>query len=155
MMNLNHSSSKLSKNLSFTFLITVLTATGIISGVVPQLSSANMQLSFSNAALASSISDGDLQKYAQAAKRIESLRVSTLRQIEQIVGKDKTAQLACHQANSINALPAQAQTIARDYCQQSENIVKESGLSISKFNEITKKIQQDSSLQQKVQNMMR
>jgi hypothetical protein len=155
MINLKHYRSRLNKNLTFTLLVSVLTVTGIVSGVVPQLSLEKVQLSFSNVVLASNVSDGDLQKYAQAAKRIENLRISALSRIEQIVGKQKTAQLACHQPNTINALPADAQNIARDYCQKSENIVKQSGLSISKFNDITRAIQQDSSLQQKVQNMMR
>lgn len=154
-MNLNYYISRLNKSIISTFLLPILTTSAIITGIVPQVSLPTGELKFSNIALADNFSDDDLQKYADAAKQIETLRRQAFSSIENIVGKEKAGQLACHQKNTINSLPEEARTIAQNYCSQSEAIVKKSGLSITKFNQITKKIQQDSSLQQKVQSMMR
>lgn len=124
----------------------------IIFGIIPEINWQSKTINFENQVLAQS--DAELQKYAQAAKEIENLRKSTFSQIEAKVGKDKANQLACNQANSINQLPEDARSLAQNYCTQSEAIVQKHGLSISQFNQITQQRKSDSSLDQKIQNMI-
>lgn len=124
----------------------------IVSGIIPEISTE--KVSFSNHVLAQSVSDGDLKKYAQAAIEIENLRVTTLGNIENIVGKSKPSQLNCYQEDTFNQLPSNARTIAESYCQQSEAIVKKHGLSNTQFNQIHQQVRNNPTLKQKVQGMI-
>lgn len=155
MMNQSYSISKLNQNLIATFMMSILSAIAIVSGVVPELSLQTGELSFSNRVLAQNVTDDELKKYGQAFLEIEKLRQTTLTNIENIVGKEKTAQMACNQDNTINQLPENARNIANNYCTQSEAIVKKYGLSITQFNQITKTIQQNPSLKQQLVEMIK
>jgi hypothetical protein len=103
---------------------------------------------------AQNVSDADLKKYAQAAIEIENLRVTTLANIENIVGKSKPNQLNCYQENTFNQLPNSARNIAENYCEQSETIVKKHGLTNTQFNQIHQQVRSNPTLKQKVQSMI-
>ena len=153
-MNINYYISRLNKSLTTNLIISILTVTGIVTGVTPHLSLQTGELLFSNTVLADSFSDQELQNYAQAVRKIEGIRKSALRQIESIVGKQKAAQLACHQQDSINQLSEPARNIALNYCSTSAQIVQQYGLSNHKFNQITRAVQRDANLRKKVQRFM-
>ncbi len=146
---------KLGKNLANTFLITILTATGIITGIVPQLSFKTGELNFSRIVYAQNITDDQLKQYAQALVEIEKLRQPTFANLESMVGKEKASQLSCNQENTINQLPDNARGIVTSYCNQSEAIVKKYGLTNSQFNQITKSVNQNPSLKQKLESIIR
>ncbi|WP_017294710.1 DUF4168 domain-containing protein [Geminocystis herdmanii] len=124
----------------------------IVFGVIPEINS--QTITFNNHVVAQSVSDGDLKKYAQAAIEIENLRVTTLSNIESIVGKSKPSQLNCYQENTFNQLPSNARNIAENYCQQSEAIVKKHGLTNTQFNQIHQQVRNNPTLKQKVQTMI-
>ncbi|MGB3759498.1 MAG: DUF4168 domain-containing protein, partial [Rivularia sp. (in: cyanobacteria)] len=55
---------------------------------------------------------------------------------------------------TINILPKKARDIAKNYCQRSQIIVKDSGLSIQRFNNITLKLRNDDSLKKQIHNTL-
>jgi hypothetical protein len=154
-MNIHYYISRLNKSLTATVIVSVLIITGIVTGTNPQLSLQTGELVFSNAVLAQSFSDNDLRNYARAVLEIEAIRQPAISQIESIVGRGKAAKLACHQPNTINRLPDNARNIALNYCNTSAQIVSKYGLTNEKFNQITRAVQRDANLRQKVQGFMR
>lgn len=124
----------------------------IVSGIIPEIH--GQTITFNNHVVAQSVSDGDLKKYAQVAIEIETLRVTTLTNIESILGKSKPSQLNCYQEDTFNQLPSNARTIAESYCQQSEAIVKKHGLTNTQFNQIHQQVRNNPTLKQKVQTMI-
>lgn len=142
----------LSKTVYHILILFGLSSSAIVLGIVPEINT--QTIAFSNRVLAQNISDADLKKYAQAAVEIENLRVTTLTNIEGIVGKSKPSQLNCYQENAFHQLPNNARTIAESYCEQSETIVKKNGLTNAQFNQIHQQVRNNPSLKQKVQGMI-
>ncbi len=124
----------------------------VVLDVLPRYEQGN--LSQNNSVMAQIPSDNDLQKYARAATTIENLRQNTYRNIKKIVGTSNTPQLACHQQQSFQKLPDNARSMAVNYCNKSERIVKQSGLSINQFNRITQQLKNNPALYKRVQQMM-
>ncbi len=138
---------------SFNFFLCLLTSLSAIAfGAIPQVNWQEKNIVWENQVVAQS--DTDLRNYAKAAQEIENLRQSTFRQIEQKVGKDKASRLACNQAGSLNQLPDDARSLAQNYCNQSEAIVKKHNLTINQFNDITQQRKTDPNLNQKIQEMI-
>lgn len=136
-------------------IVIILSTLGVVSNFIPKISWHTGGLNFNTVVFAQNISESDLKKYAQTLVEIEQIRQPALTNIINIIGKDKTTELACNQQENLRKLPNNARDIAENYCTQSEAIVKKNGLSISQFNEITRNIQQNSSLQQKIQEIIR
>lgn len=98
--------------------------------------------------------DLKLQQYVNSLRRIEPLRQKTYRNIQQIVGNSQSPSLACHQRENFRQLPDEARNLATNYCEESEKIVKENGLTINEFNQITRELKQNTQMYQKVRRMM-
>lgn len=142
----------LSKTVYHILILLGLSTGAIVLGVVPEINT--QTITFNNHVSAQNVSDADLKKYAQVAIEIETLRVTTLTNIESIVGKSKPSQLNCYQENTFNQLPNNARTIAESYCEQSEAIVKKHGLTNTQFNQIHQQVRNNPALKQKVQAMI-
>lgn len=155
MISLNYYISRLNKNLFTTLTISLLTSTAILGGFVPNISWKTKEVDFNIRVSAQELDQSTLKRYGQVVMEIEKLRQPALNNIEKIVGKQKTAELTCHQSNTINRLPNNAQQIAREYCDKSEDVVRKYGFSITDFNKMTKQIQQNENLQKKVQDIIR
>jgi hypothetical protein len=84
---------------------------------------------------------------------IEIQRKQAYQEISRILGKSPPA-ITCNQRESFNNLPANAQRIAVDYCNNSKKIVQDSGLTAAQFNAITNRISSDDNLRRRVQNEM-
>lgn len=132
-------------------ILCALSCASIVFGVTPEIKLESQGISFNNQVMAQNVSDADLKKYAQAAMEIETIRKSTFENIESMVGKSKLNQINCHQEESLNQLPGNARSLAINYCQQSEEIVKKHGLTINQFNQITQQVRQNPSMKQKLQ----
>jgi hypothetical protein len=141
-----------SKTVYHLLILLGLSTSAIVLGIVPEIQ--RQTITLNNSAVAQSVSDEDLKKYAQAAIEIENLRVTTLSNIESIVGKSKPSQLNCYQEGTFNQLPSNARNIAENYCQQSEAIVRKHGLSNTQFNQIHQQVRNNPTLKQKVQSMI-
>lgn len=110
-------------------------------------------LSFSLSATAQVISDETINLYAQAVIKIEAERQEALTAIQEVIAGD-TPEISCNQPSTYESLPAGAQEIAIAYCQDSENIVQNTGMSVTEFNQITQQLQEDPELRRRIQKVM-
>jgi uncharacterized membrane protein len=99
------------------------------------------------------ISDEQVTIYAQAVMDIESHRQQAYSEIQKIMGDDPP-EIFCDQPDSYNSLPEDAQKVAIAYCQNSESIVKNTGMTVPEFNQITQRVREDQELEKRVQDAM-
>jgi hypothetical protein len=135
-------------------LVGILSIMGLLSGVVPTLHSplsGSSLLSFSHAALAQSISDEDVENYARSLLAIEPIRQSAFAEIQRILGNSEVPAIACHRPNSLNNLNADIRQVAISYCNRAIQIVERNNLTISRFNAITTRLQNDPNLMPRIQ----
>jgi predicted regulator of amino acid metabolism with ACT domain len=146
------------KNLSHRLTQITLTATlalgGVMLGIIPEFSDNFSRLQWTNEVVAQSITNEEINKYAQAVLAIESLRQQAFNDIGKIMGTNVLNEISCNQPQSLNILNREARAIAQKYCQSSQKIVKNTGLTSKKFNEITTSAQSNPELQKRIQNAM-
>lgn len=99
------------------------------------------------------VSDEQIISYAQAVMQIESNRQQAYAEIQQIMGENPP-DIVCNQPSSYNNLPEDAAKVALTYCQNSESIVKDTGMTVEQFNQITQQVRQDQELERKIQNVI-
>lgn len=102
---------------------------------------------------ASSVNNNEIEKYSKALLIIEQSRLQAFEEIKKISG-GKVPSIVCNKPKTITALPQKARDIAKNYCQRSQTIVKDSGLSIQRFNNITLKLRNDESLKKQIHNTL-
>ena len=138
-------------------IVSIISALGLISGLVPSLQispldrTASVVISNSAYAQANAITSDEVQNYARSVLAIEPVRQEAYNQIKQITGDRDVPAIACHQPNSLNNLNRDIREIAVDYCNQSIAIVEQNDLTIGRFNVITTSQQSDPDLQQRIQ----
>lgn len=152
MYSIKYYPNTLKKILTQSFLITLATGAGIVVNSFPQFLPKPFS-SYTLSVSAQEISEKELNNYAQAILAMEQTRQDSYTEIKKIIG-EAPPEIVCDQPTSYDNLPAEAQQIALNYCKNSEQIVKKSGLSVSQFNRITRMVQSDENLQRKVQNAM-
>lgn len=101
-----------------------------------------------------SINNGELQNYAKAVLAMESGRQQAFDEIKKIIGSGDIPKIICNDPNSFNGLPGKAKDIAANYCSRSQKIVEDNGISIERFNEITKQLQNNDSLKKQMYNTL-
>ena len=143
----------LGQSLRRSFIVTFLAVIAILGGVIPEFSWTTEIVSFRSSAYTQDFTADQIKRYATAVLLIETQRKQAYQAISQILGKIPPA-ITCNQRESFNNLPANAQRIAVDYCNNSKNIVQDSGLTASQFNTITNRISSDDNLRRRVQNEM-
>ena len=146
------SSSSPNKILTRSLASGFLATTGILIGFLPQFSG-QATLTFNYAAYAQDFSQEQLQKYAQVVLSIEPHRQQAFEDIKQIIN-GAPPNIVCNQPSSYGSLPSDAQTIARNYCATSKQIVESNSLSVSQFNDITQRAQADEDLERRIQEAM-
>lgn len=135
-------------------IIGTLATTGVLSGVVPTISSQSHRLTFQNAAQAIDINPQELLNYTKALLAIEPLRQSTYNDIKRILGSRPIPNIVCSQPSSFSNLPNNARQIAINYCHRSREIARRFGFSTERFNQITAVVQSNAALRQRVQDAM-
>lgn len=136
--------------LSRVLVVGTLTAVGLLSGFAPDLSGRSPILVFSSAAYAQDVSNEEVTNYARAVLKMEPVRQEAYDEIKKIIGSSNVPAIVCHKPESLSALPANAQGIAKNYCDRSKEIVESNGLSITRFNAITVNLQNDSNLKNRI-----
>ena len=96
----------------------------------------------------------DVDDYAQAVLGIEEIRLSTLNSIQSILDSDTVPSIACHQEDTVNSLPTEAQDLVVTFCQASIGLVEQTGLSIEEFNQITNDQRTNKALQTAIQDAL-
>ncbi|MCW5314494.1 DUF4168 domain-containing protein [Nostoc sp. KVJ3] len=95
-----------------------------------------------------------INSYAQAVLAMEPARQNAFEEIKKLIGNGEIPKIVCNDSNSINGLPRKAQDIAVNYCNRSQKIVQDNGLSIDQFNKITIELQNNDILKQQVYNTL-
>jgi hypothetical protein len=98
--------------------------------------------------------NSQINSYAQAVLAMEPARQNAFEEIKKLIGNGEIPKIVCNDSNSINGLPRKAQDIAVKYCNRSQEIVKNNGLSIDEFNKITIELQNNDILKQQVYNTL-
>ncbi|WP_414548458.1 DUF4168 domain-containing protein [Anabaena sp. CCY 0017] len=96
----------------------------------------------------------DITNYAQAVLAMETPRQQAFDEIKKLIGGGEIPKIICNDPKSMNSLPRQAQDIAVTYCNRSQKIVEDSGLSIDRFNKITLELQSNNNLKRQVYNTL-
>jgi Domain of unknown function (DUF4168) len=127
---------------------------GLLSGLTPIVTVHPLGLVWENAALAQAIPEDELQRYARSLLAIEPIRVSAYDEIKEIMGDRDIPSINCHRPSSLNNLSNDIRAIAVNYCNQAIEIVERNNLTISRFNAITTAVQEDATLESRVQEML-
>lgn len=98
--------------------------------------------------------NSQINSYAQAVLAMEPARQNAFEEIKKLIGNGEIPKIVCNDSNSINGLPRKAQDIAVNYCNRSQKIVQDNGLSIDQFNRITIELQNNDILKQQVYNTL-
>jgi hypothetical protein len=133
--------------------VTFLAVIAILGGLIPEFSWTTEVVSFRSSAYTQDFTADQIKRYATAVLLIETQRKQAYQEISRILGKSPPA-ITCNQRESFNNLPANAQRIAVDYCNNSKKIVQDSGLTAAQFNTITNRISSDDNLRRRLQNEM-
>ncbi|MBE9004277.1 DUF4168 domain-containing protein [Fortiea sp. LEGE XX443] len=100
------------------------------------------------------VNNNEIVSYAQAVLAMEPSRQQAFGEIKKLIGGREIPQIVCNDPKSINNLPQKARNIAVNYCNRSQQIVEENGLSIERFNKITVEIQNDNNLKRQIYNTL-
>ena len=138
--------------LSRSLLIGAIGALGVIAGKPELLNFNNFNLS--TVAYAQEFSEAEVNNYARAVLEAEPVRQTALTDLKQSMGSEELPRIACDREDSISNLPDNARSIAKGYCSQYESIVKKYFSSFEEFNQITKTVQNNPNLRQRIQDEM-
>ena len=144
------------KQWTVAFLASLLSCGAVLTGVVPDVSRLlTEQTRFNSVAQAQQqpgFTEQDISNYARAVLDIEGIRETAYRDIESILEPGKAVpDVSCNETRSINELDKAVREIAVNYCNEAKSLIESSGLTVSRFNEITKSQQADPKLQQRIQ----
>lgn len=138
--------------LSRSLLVGAIGALGVIAGLPGLHEFSN--LNFSTAASAQDFTEAEVNNYARAVLEAEPVRQTALTDLKQSMGSEQLPRIACDREDSISNLPDNARSIAKGYCSQYESIVKKYFSSFEEFNQITKTVQNNPNLRQRIQDEM-
>lgn len=137
--------SRLKFPISKAALITLMSAGGLLTGLVPALEPHSLEFRFDSYAYAQG-GDSQIARYARAAFEIEQLRQRNYAAAKRIMGGN-VPENVCQQAN----IPAQVRDICNRFLSDSADILDKYRLSGPEFNDITRRKSSDPSLQQQIQ----
>lgn len=150
MKRITHSSKGINIALmrSKSFLVGAIFTIGFVASSLVSMSKTDAQTP-------SLVDNDEIVQYSRALLTIEQTRLQAFDEIKKIAGGGQVPAIVCNQPKTIAALSAQkARDIAKKYCQRSQLIVKDSGLSVERFNNITLKLRNDESLKMQIHNTL-
>jgi hypothetical protein len=133
--------------LSQSLLLGALVTMGWVSSNLVLIPKADAQTS-------ASVNNTEITKYARALLVMEPARQQAFDEIKKIIGNKEVPEIVCNNTQSIKGLPNRARDIAKNYCNRSQKIVQENGLTIERFNNITVNLQNDQNLKRQVYNTL-
>lgn len=143
------------KQWTIALLMGLFSCSAVLAGVVPDVSRLTDPYRFNSVANAQAqpgFTDQDIRNYARAVLDIEGIRETAYRDIESILDPGQAVpDVSCNETRSINQLKKAVREIAVEYCNEAKSLIESSGLTVSRFNEITKSQQADPKLQQRIQ----
>ncbi|MDY6896690.1 MAG: DUF4168 domain-containing protein [Cyanobacteriota bacterium] len=149
MKRITHTSKKtnITRMLYKSFLIGTLATLGFATSSIVSSVKADAQTP-------KTVNDSEIEKYSEALLMIEQNRVQAFDKIKKLSG-GKVPDITCNRPKTITGLSSrEARSIATNYCQRSQTIVKGSGLSVQRFNGITLQLRSDDSLKKQIHNTL-
>jgi hypothetical protein len=138
----NRLRKKFFRSLCFSFVAT----SSLVASTLTWSSKASAQ--------ALSIDNTEVTNYAQAVLAMEPSRQKAFEEIKKLIGSGEIPKIVCNDSNSMNGLPNKARDIAVNYCNRSQKIVEDNGLTIDRFNNITVELQNNNNLKRQVYNTL-
>jgi Domain of unknown function (DUF4168) len=141
-----HLTNRLQQVLSQPLILTTIVTATLISGT----------FGFNPKVVAQSlnVNNTEVTNYAKAVLAMEPVRQQAFEQIKNLIGSKDIPKVICNDSTSVNALPSKAKDIAINYCNRSQKIVEDSGLSVEKFNTITLELQNNNALKKQLYNTL-
>ncbi len=141
-------------------IVSILVGIELFLGLVPNWSGHFAKLEFNSLVYAvdsitdQQITDQQINSYAKAILQIEHFRQEAYNTIKKKIGSD-IPETFCTTA-SLNQLTTtdDVRNTAKNFCNQSTNIIKSNGLSVEQFNQITAAMATNSDLKQKINNAL-
>ncbi len=153
MLTLKAIPSKLNTILFRSLFVSIVMTMAVLLEIVPPTTDKSLRVSFGSPVYAQPFTDDEIRRYAEAGRKIEVRRRQTYRQIQKITGNSPT--IFCYRPNSYRNLPERAINIAQEFCNESETIVKDSGLTIKRFNQINSQRRENQNLNQRILQYIR
>ncbi|AFY34559.1 DUF4168 domain-containing protein [Calothrix sp. PCC 7507] len=136
----------LQRKLSQSFFYGAIASVSVVTSVLVISTKTNAQTP--------AVNNTEVNSYAQAVLAMEPARQKAFEEIKKLIGGREIPKIVCNDSNSINGLSSQAKDIAVNYCNRSQKIVEDNGLSIDRFNKITVELQNNNDLKQQVLNRL-
>jgi hypothetical protein len=124
-----HSTNRLYQILFQPLILATITTASLISGT--------FVFSYQVVAQTLNVNNVEVDRYAKAVLAVEPMRQQAFEKIKKLIISKEVPQVICNDPKTVNALPDKAKDIAVNYCNQSQKIVEDSGLSVERFNQIT------------------
>ena len=147
---LNHAFPKSSPRM---LNISILAILGIMLGIAPQISLKSYSLNFDSSAYAQNYTRQEMTNYARAGWQIELLRRRTYKKIKQETNS-RPPNIVCNRPETIDRLPQNIRGIARNYCHETTNIIRNNNLSIRRFNQLKKEYDNGGQFHRQVQQIL-
>ncbi|WP_146141073.1 DUF4168 domain-containing protein [Stenomitos frigidus] len=128
------------------FLVSALSTVGLVVSYAPQSMLRSTTWSLGDAAYAQA-NPPQVSQYARAAFYIEQQRQQDYAEAKKLMSGNVPEDV-CRQQN----IPSAVHDICGRFLKRSAEIIKENGLTISQFNDITRRKEGDPSLQQQIQS---
>ncbi len=133
--------------------VSILAILGIMLGITPQFSFKSYNFTFDSSAYARNYTRQEIVNYARAGWQIELLRRRTYKKIKQQTNR-RPPNIVCNRPATIDQLPQNIRGIARNYCYETTNIIRNNNLSIRRFNELKQDYDRGGEFHQQVQQML-
>jgi len=148
--SLNTSKFCLNRMLRQSLFAGIISAAALASGWAPGLYTKSPNLVFGAAAQAQEISSEEITSYARAVLAIEPRRVEAYNEIKGMAG-GSVPRVVCNETQEINRLSGGVRGIAVNYCQQAKKVIETNGLTVSRFNQLTRLQQTNPAVKQRIQ----
>jgi len=130
---------------------------GVLSGYLPGFSFSSPQalpeLSFTAAAQAQTVGDDELYTYVRSAFEIEMLRRQTYNNISSI-NNGSVPEITCNNQAAIDNLASGVAGVARNFCNQSAEILQRYDMSPNRFNQISASRGSDPNLDSRIRRII-
>ncbi len=143
------------------WLVATLSMIAMVTAIVADLSTFPSAGTWGTAVLAQSnpesqatqeFTDEEIANYARAALAIETKRQQSYEDIRGILSDESVPEVVCSDTRRINRMkPAEVRQVAVQYCTHAKTMIDDHGLTVSRFNEITRIQQSNPQLQQRIQ----
>ena len=153
--------SKLTKLYVRIFSSSLLAVMGFMGGLIPEISvqsldnntTPSVTISLAQNAYGQEFTPEETENYARAGYEVELLRREAYQQIKNLINQPPP-DIVCDQPATLNNLKAEVRAIANNFCNQSQQIVQQNNLSISRYNELKTHYDRQNGFYQQVQDIL-